>query len=262
MKTAIKSYGLFGFKVTPVTVDQIFDAIDDMVATGSTRVIASLNLHGVYCFFKDPLFRKLHLRDHTFVRIDGMAIILIGRLSGLPLRREQRSAWIDWFMPLMDMAEKKDWKIFYLGATHEILEKGLVHIRAVHPKLRIEGRDGYFNARSGHAENHQVVEKINAFQPNILIVGMGMGRQEHWILDNISELKANCIATSGACIEYFAGAVPTPPRWTGQVGLEWAYRLCTNPRRFAFRYLIEPWLTVWLVAAYHVRRSLGSKQPE
>ena len=245
-----------------MTIEGIIDAIGDMVATDSTRVIASLNLHAVYCFFKDPRFRELHLRDHTLVRIDGMPVILAGRLAGLPLRHEHRSAWIDLFMPLMNMAERKGWKIFYLGAKPEILEKGLAHVRAAHPNLRIDGRDGYFNAQPGHAENRQVIEEINAFQPNMLIVGMGMGRQEHWILDNIDELKANCISTSGACIEYFAGAVPTPPRWTGQVGMEWAYRLCTNPRRFAFRYLIEPWLTLWLIAAYHVRRSLGFKHLE
>jgi len=262
MKTAIKSYDLLGLKVTPMTTEQIIGAIGDMVATGSTRVIASLNLHGVYCFFKDPRFRKLHLRDHTFVRIDGMPVILAGRFAGLPLRHEQRTAWIDLFMPLMGMAEQKGWKMFYLGATHEILEKGLANIRAAHPKLRIEGRDGYFDSRPGSDENRKIVEEINAFQPNMLIVGMGMGRQEHWILDNIDDIKANCIATSGAVIEYFAGAVLTPPRWTGQIGLEWAYRLCTNPRRFAFRYLVEPWLMVWLIAVYHGRRVLGLKQPE
>jgi len=262
MKTAIESHNLLGFKITPITVAQMFDAIDDMVSTGSTRVIASLNQHALYCYFKDPRFRELHERRDTCVHIDGMAIILLGRLFGLPLRRVQRTAWIDFFMPLMATAERKNWKVFYLGGTREVLEKGLSHIRAAHPKLRIEGRDGYFDARPNHAENRQVVEKINAFEPNILIVGMGMGRQEHWILDNIDALKVNCIATSGACIEYFAGAVPTPPRWTGQVGLEWAYRLCTNPRRFAFRYLIEPWLTVYLMAAYHARRGLGSRRTE
>lgn len=257
MNKAVESYNLLGFKVTPLTVDQLIGVVGDLVATGSTRVIASLNLHGVYSFFKDKRFRALHLRDDTFVRIDGMPIILMGRLSGLPVRREHRAAWIDWFTPLMAAAERNGWRIYYMGAKQAILEKGLARIRELHPNLRIEGRDGYFDARRDGAENRAVVAAINAFQPHLLIVGMGMGRQEHWILDNISDLKANCIATSGACIEYFAGAVPTPPRWTGQVGLEWAYRLCTNPRRFAWRYLVEPWVTVWLIIAYHARRSLG-----
>ena len=258
MNKAIESYNLLGFKVTPLTIDQLIGVVGKLVETGSTRVIASLNLHGVYSFFKDERFRALHLRDDTFVRVDGMPIILLGRLAGLPLRRAQRAAWIDWFMPLMGAAERNGWRIYYLGGKREILEKGLARIRELHPNLQIEGRDGYFDVRAGSDENRAVIGTINAFQPHLLIVGMGMGRQEHWILDNIDGLKANCIATSGACIEYFAGAVPTPPRWTGQVGLEWAYRLCTNPRRFAWRYLVEPWITVWLIAAYHARRHFGA----
>jgi len=262
MTSAIKSFNLLGFKITPLTVDQLIGIVGDLVVTGSTGVIASMNLHGVYSFFKDERFRALHLRDDTFVHIDGMPIILMGRLCGLPVRREHRTAWIDWFMPLMAAAERNRWRTYYLGGNRAVLERGLARIRDAHRDLRIEGHDGYFDARPDGPENEAVIEAINAFRPHLLVVGMGMGRQEHWILDNIDRLQANCIATSGACIEYFAGAVPTPPRWTGQIGLEWAYRLCTNPRRFAWRYLIEPWVTVWLMAAYHARRGLGLKRPQ
>lgn len=262
MRTAIKSYSLLGFKVTPLTVEQIFDAIGDLVTTGSTGVIASMNLHGIYSFFKDERFRALHLQENTWVHIDGMPIILMGRLCGLPLCREQRTAWIDWFMPLMERAERDGWRVYYLGAEAKVLERGLAYIKERHPNLQISGRDGYFDAGPDSAENLALVDSINAYRTNLLIVGMGMGRQENWIVDNIDRLEANCIATSGACIEYFAGAVPTPPRWTGQLGLEWAYRLCTNPKRFAWRYLIEPWVAAWLMAAFHVRRRFGEDRTE
>ena len=262
MKTTLKSYDLLGFKITPMTIEQIIDAMGDMVATGSTRVIASLNLHAIYCFFKDPRFRELHLRDHTLVRIDGMPIIMTARLAGLPVTRQHRTVWLDWFPLVLENAARNGWRVYYMGSKRDAFEKGMARFREMHPTLQIEGRDGFFDARPGSAENAAVVETINAYQPNLLVVGMGMGRQEHWILDNIDTLNANCIITVGALIEYFAGTVPTPPRWTGRMGLEWAYRFCTNPRRFTFRYLIEPWLMVWLIAVYNVRRGLGLKHPE
>ena len=262
MKTPIKSYPLLGFKISPMTIERIIDAIGDMVATDSTRVIASLNLHAIYCFFKDPRFRELHLRDHTFVRIDGMPIIMAGRLAGLPVTRAHRTVWLEWIELVFEHAARNGWRVYYMGSRRDAFEKGLAKFRELQPTLQIEGRDGFFDARPGSAENNAVVERINAFKPNILIVGMGMGRQEHWILDNIDALNANCIITAGALIEYFAGTVPTAPRWTGRVGLEWAYRFCTNPRRFTFRYLIEPWLMVWLIAAYHIRGGFGIKRTE
>jgi len=67
-----------------------------------------------------------------------------------------------------------------------------------------------------------------------------MPRQEKWVLRNRARLKVNAILTAGACFDYVAGAIPTPPRWMGQLGLEWLYRLVSEPRRLWRRYLVEP----------------------
>jgi N-acetylglucosaminyldiphosphoundecaprenol N-acetyl-beta-D-mannosaminyltransferase len=75
----------------------------------------------------------------------------------------------------------------------------------------------------------------------VLIVGMGMPRQQHWTLDNAERLAVNVVSTCGAALDYVAGAIPTPPRWAGRAGLEWACRLAAEPRRLASRYLVEPW---------------------
>jgi N-acetylglucosaminyldiphosphoundecaprenol N-acetyl-beta-D-mannosaminyltransferase len=86
-----------------------------------------------------------------------------------------------------------------------------------------------------------VLAAIRSFRPHILMVGMGMPRQEHWILDNLDEIEVRVILTAGACMDYVAGAVPTPPRWMGRWGLEWLFRLGSDPTRLWRRYLIEPW---------------------
>jgi N-acetylglucosaminyldiphosphoundecaprenol N-acetyl-beta-D-mannosaminyltransferase len=70
---------------------------------------------------------------------------------------------------------------------------------------------------------------------------MGMPRQEIWVLNNLEKLHAKVILTCGACMDYIAGEIPTPPRWMGRVGLEWLYRLLSEPGRLWKRYLVEPW---------------------
>ena len=257
MVTHAVSYDLLGFKITPTTIDQLIEIITENVEIGNKIVIVSQNLHGIYMYFKDRLFRKLH--EDSFVHVDGMPIIWIGKLVGLGLRTEQRTDWISWFMPLMQKSNRHGWRVFYLGGDPEVLERGLDYVRAQCPGLQIAGHHGYFDAAQGTQENGDVVEAINAFGTNILIVGMGMGRQEHWILDNLDRLDVNFIGTSGACIEYFAGAVPTAPRWLGRIGLEWAYRLCSNPRRFWWRYMVEPWLAAWMILAHQARRADGRR---
>lgn len=251
MEQEAKSHRIFGFKITPIKIDGILTMIGDAVARDSRFIIASQNMHGVYSYFKDEKFRQLH--EMSVVHIDGMPIIWMARLCGIKLSSDYRTGWIDWFMPLMEQADKQNWRVFYLGAEAKVLKDGLDHVKRAYPDIQLSGRDGFFDASRDSAENLEVIKQINDFKTNVLIVGMGMGRQEHWILENLDRLNVNCIGTCGACIEYFAGAVPTPPRWLGRLGLEWAYRLLSNPRRFAWRYLIEPWITAWLILNHQLR---------
>ena len=254
MTLGFKSSDIFGVKVTPTTMDDLFTLMDRSIAAEDKVVIASLNLHGMYKLFKDDVFRALHEDDKTCVHIDGMPIIWLGRAAGLDLDASHRTGWVDWFLPLMERAQRSGWRIYYLGGTSRVLADGLARLRRDYPDLAIDGHDGYFDARRGSAGNTAVVEHINAFRPHLLIVGMGMGRQEHWISENRADLKTNCIGTCGACMEYFAGAVPTAPRWLGPLGLEWLYRLISDPKRFWHRYLVEPWFVAWFLITGAGRR--------
>ncbi len=122
--------------------------------------------------------------------------------------------------------------------------------------MQIATAHGYFDVRSDSQENRAVLEMINAYQPHVLMMGMGMPRQEHWVLDNLEHISANAILTAGAAIDYVAGAVPTPPRWAGRLGLEWLFRLLAEPKRLWRRYLVEPWfiLRLFLTELFKQRR--------
>jgi N-acetylglucosaminyldiphosphoundecaprenol N-acetyl-beta-D-mannosaminyltransferase len=251
MVSAPASHEILGFKITPMTIARILQLIDDNGVNRTTCIIGSQNLHGIYKYFTDEAFPELH--EHAYVRIDGMPLIWLARLHGLKVRREHRAALIDCFPELLSLAARKGWRIFYLGGRPDVLHNGRQKLHAAYPGLQFEGHHGFF-ASSG-AENQAVIDQINAYQPHVLMVGMGMGRQERWILDNRQSLRTNCIWTCGALLEYFAGTVATSPRWLGQIGLEWVYRFGTNPRRFAWRYLVEPWLVIGLIVSHRLRRS-------
>lgn len=253
-----RSRTLLGFKITLMTAEEILELIADSISNSTKFVLASQNLHGVHMFFKDQIYRKLHQDERTFVRIDGMPIVWLAWLAGIRTDLSHRVPWIDLFMPLMARAARDGWRVFYLGGRSSVLADGRKVIESRYPDIILSGRDGFFDTTPGCAEARGVVEQINAFRPDVLIVGMGMGRQERWIVENFDQLDTHCVTTAGAVMEFIAGAVVTPPRWTGTFGLEWAYRLCSNPRRFTWRYLVEPWLTFGLMINYHVRRRLDA----
>ena len=109
------------------------------------------------------------------------------------------------------------------------------------PKITFASRDGYFDAEPSSVDNRRLLATIDAFEPDVIFVGMGMPRQELWISRNRSAIRRGVIFSVGAAFDYEAGVQAAAPRWMGRIGLEWLFRLASQPRRLAHRYLIEPW---------------------
>ena len=220
---------LLGVEVDPLTVVELTDVVRDAVARGGRHVVAHQNVHSVYLFHRDGKMRAFYARAHC-IHVDGMALVFLGRLLGQPLGREHRVTYVDWVGPLMSMASQLGHRVFYLGSAPGVAERGAARLRLEHPGLQIGTHHGYFDA-SGTEGSASILSTIRTFRPHILLVGMGMPRQEHWVLDHLDDIEARVILTAGACMDYVAGAVATPPRWMGRWGLEWLYRLATDPRR-------------------------------
>lgn len=244
----IPSLRFVGVSVNPLTIENLHSLIAKAVTNSQKWIIANHNLHSIYLYHHDCKMRDFYAQA-DYVHVDGMAVVLLGKLLGLPLSREHRVTYVDWMKPLMAEAVQQGWRVFYLGSKPEVVERGASILRQSFPGLQIATAYGYFDARPNSQENQAILEMINAYQPHILMVGMSMPRQERWVLDNLGQLSTNAILTVGAAIDYVAGAVPTPPRWAGRVGLEWLFRLLVEPKRLSRRYLVEPWFILRLFLA-------------
>jgi N-acetylglucosaminyldiphosphoundecaprenol N-acetyl-beta-D-mannosaminyltransferase len=243
VKTA--RYNLLGVAVDAVTHGDLHEVMDDAVAANQRLLIANHNLHSIYLLHHDPHFRGMYDRADC-IYVDGMPIIFLAKALGLPLRREHRTTFLDAFEDLIAEVARKNWRLFYLGSKPGVAERGADILRKRFPGLQIATQHGYFDARPGSSENREVVDAINAFRPHLLMVGMGMPRQEHWTAENLDSLSANAIITSGATMDFLAGEVRVPPRWAGPLGLYGVSRLVSEPRRLWRRYLIEPWFILGL----------------
>lgn len=237
------SYELMGVEINPLTLTALLDVINRTVQNNERLVIASQNLHSVFSYHKDDAMKKI--QDIAIKRVDGMPLVMIGKLYGYDLNREHRLTWVDLFWPLVEFCNLKGMKVFFLAGEPAISDSANKLITNKMPNLKTQFRNGYFDMNGD--ENKKIISQIEDFDPDILIVGMGMPRQERWIVENQSSLNTRVIMTSGAILEYITGHVKTPPRFMGQIGLEWLYRLVENPKRFWGRYLIEPWYILYLL---------------
>ena len=238
---------LLGVTVHPLTLEELTAAIYDAISKNERRILANHNLHSIYLYHHDPKMRHFY-RQTELVYIDGMSLIVLGRILGHSLKSENRMTTIDWFPAVLMLAAQRKWRIFYLGSKPGVAERGVAALKSGLPELRMETAHGYFNPDPGSDDSRRIVKMINRYRPQILMVGMGMPLQEHWIVDHLEQLDANVILNIGAYIDYIAGVIPTPPRWMGYAGLEWLYRLMSEPRRLWKRYLLEPWFLAGIIA--------------
>lgn len=247
-----EQYGLLGTWVNALTASDLNALLRAVVESGARRIVAHHNLHSIYVYHHNAKMQDFYAKA-DYIHADGMAMVILGRLLGLPLKRDHRVTYADWIYSIMAEAAENNWRVFYLGSKPGVAKLGAEKLRKKHPLLDIQTADGYFDADKQSQENLGIVERINKYQPHILMVGMSMPRQENWILDNLDQLQVNVILPCGAAIDYVAGAVPTPPRWAGRWGLEWLFRLLSEPNRLWQRYLIEPWFVVKMLMVQFIK---------
>lgn len=248
---------LFGVDMDAFTLQELTGIVATAVAAEQRWVIGNHNLHSIYVYYHDSRMRQFY-EMADFVHVDGMAVVALGRICSVPIRKQHRVTYADWIQPLMAAAARTGWRVFYLGGKPGVAMHGAELLRRKYPGLQISAAHGYFDSSASSEQNTSILAQIRDYQANVLMVGMGMPRQEHWVLDNLDRISANAILMSGAAMDYVAGAVPTPPRWAGQVGLEWLFRLAAEPKRLWRRYLIEPWF-IGALLVRHMTSNFAAK---
>jgi N-acetylglucosaminyldiphosphoundecaprenol N-acetyl-beta-D-mannosaminyltransferase len=257
MSNRVEAVSFLGICAHPMTIAELTALVRDQIRHGRKCVIANHNLHSLYLCHRQSKLRAF-FRGAEWTHIDGMPLVALARLYGYRVTRRQRVTYVDWMGPLMESAVANQWRVFYLGSKPGVAERGASILREKFHGLQISAAQGYFNANPLGRENQEVIDLIGEYKPHLLMVGMGMPRQEYWIHDNFKQLCANVILPSGAAIDYIAGAISTPPRWAGRVGLEWAFRLAAEPRRLATRYFVEPWFLLGVIARDFINRDMQS----
>ncbi|MFK7853374.1 MAG: WecB/TagA/CpsF family glycosyltransferase [Granulosicoccus sp.] len=237
-RAGLDRHSLLGFFAHPGSLEDYLNLTSACVEKQSKCTVFYHNLHSLYSYFTSTQLRKAY--QGTTVLVDGMPVIWLMQLLKIPVSRKHRLTYVDFIMPLMRLARDNGWNVYHVGQHSSVQEKALDIVRTACPGIHISGHDGYFDQQDHCPESLAVIDKINAANSDIVLVGFGAPKQEAWIHAHRDLINAPIVFTCGACMEYVAGAVKTPPRWMGRMGLEWSFRLLENPKRFAFRYLVEP----------------------
>jgi len=203
-----------------------------------------------------------HFQHADVVLPDGILPTWISRSLNYNVpERVPGPDFVDAFLPV---AEKEGFKLFFLGASNQTLEKLKTNCLKTYPRLNIIGVLSPPFGEFDEQTNRSLVAAINQKRPDVLFVGMTAPKQELWLSRNFDKLDVLFAMGVGASFDYLAGNKPRVPRWLGRLGFEWMYRLILEPNRLWHRNL-DNMLVVWLWAKNYLigifrKRTKGAGQ--
>jgi N-acetylglucosaminyldiphosphoundecaprenol N-acetyl-beta-D-mannosaminyltransferase len=229
---------IFATEITPVTKDALLtDSQKLMQEIKRPIVILGHNLHSAYLYRQNRLLRALY-DSADIILADGKPIALDAnlRLRQLKLRqRTERIGSTDWILDLIKITLPA--RISVIGTNKEANAQFVAKLESLFPSSTVIGipGEGWNDAKATAA-----VEVLKGFNPKIVFVGLGMPLQEEFLYQAREDLPPSLYIAVGGALDQLTGNQALAPRWLGNIGLEWLWRLAHDPRRLSERYLLEP----------------------
>jgi N-acetylglucosaminyldiphosphoundecaprenol N-acetyl-beta-D-mannosaminyltransferase len=240
----IPRVNILGVGVSAIDMEMALRAIDEWITHRNPHYVCVTGVHGVMESQRDHTLRQIHNRA-GMVTPDGMPLVWLSHLRGF--RQVERVYGPDLMLAVSQRSVEKGYRHFVYGGAPGVAESLATRLQARFHGLQIVGIEAPPFRSLTPAEDRAVEERINAVRPDIVWVGLSTPKQERWMASHIGRLTAPVLIGVGAAFDFHAGRKKQAPRWMQHSGLEWLFRLATEPRRLWRRYLINnPWF-LWLV---------------
>jgi N-acetylglucosaminyldiphosphoundecaprenol N-acetyl-beta-D-mannosaminyltransferase len=234
-------------------MEETLERVEAIVLSGRPHQHMALNAAKFAAMERNEALREA-VRNSDLINADGASIVFASRLLGAPL--PERVAGIDLFQAVTARAAERGWRVYFLGAKPEVVEKTVRLLRERHPALIVAGaRDGYFKDDEAPA----VAEAIRASRADVLFVAISPPRKEIFLARWMPVMGVPFCMGVGGSFDVIAGVSRRAPPLMQKVGLEWFYRFLQEPRRLGRRMWVENGRFALRVLR---ARTLGYRLPE
>jgi N-acetylglucosaminyldiphosphoundecaprenol N-acetyl-beta-D-mannosaminyltransferase len=239
-----KYANVLGVKISAINMTMALDLIGKWIENKEQNYVTVTGVHGVIESQRDAEIKLIHNRA-GMVTPDGMPMVWANHRQGN--RHVSRVYGPDLMLSVCERSLQAGYKHFlYGGATGvpELLKEKLIKR---FPGLQIVGTYSPPFRPLTQQEDDAVCKMINKSGADIVWIGLSTPKQERWMADHMGKVSAIVMLGVGAAFDFHAGLKSQAPRWLQRSGFEWFYRLITEPRRLAGRYLINNFLFLYLV---------------
>jgi N-acetylglucosaminyldiphosphoundecaprenol N-acetyl-beta-D-mannosaminyltransferase len=251
-----KKIDVAGLKISAITKQDLLTQISERIAAREKTFVTTPYSEFLYASLRQPKIRAL-LNSSDFAIPDGVAILWAHLFLSVPLTASNfylkilQASWqvvwtgasillnpklirrdipekivgADLIWDLSKLAAEKNFKAYLLGGWGSTTEIVAQKLQAKYPNLQIAGTS------TKQPDDISIVDDINAAAPDMVFVALGALTQEQWIADNLSKTSASFAIGLGGTFDYIAGVKKQPPKFIRSSGLEWLYRLITQPSR-------------------------------
>lgn len=242
---------LLDVQIANVTMASAVEWIGEAAVGERFTQVAFVNADCFNVAARDQRYRNLLGRVER-VLADGIGIHYALKLF-TPFALRENVNGTDMFPRLCRMMEQRGLSLYLLGAKPGVAEAVAAHAAKHFPALRIAGTH---HGHLSELERTAMVERINASGADVLLVAMGVPRQEQWIDEHRHLLVPRVAIGVGGLFDFYSGSISRAPLWMREIGLEWSYRLIQEPGRMWRRYivgnpafLLRSW--IWARSARH-----------
>ncbi len=233
---------VLGIGVSAITIAGALASIDRWIATGANRYVCVTGVHGVMESQRDPALRDIHNRA-GLVAPDGMPLVWLSWLAGHGY--VERVYGPDLMLACCDASVSRGYRHYFYGGAPGVPERLAARLRERFTGLKIAGTWSPPFGELSAADEQAMIDRITLANPDIVWVGLSTPKQERWMARYAGRLPVPVLIGVGAAFDFHAGLKRQAPRWMQRSGLEWLFRLATEPRRLWRRYLINNPSFVW-----------------
>jgi len=232
-------FNFLGLNFHIVTFDQTIEQMEYFIQTKKPHMIFAPTVE-LAVRSKEDYYLKCIYNRSDLLMLDSYVIYYGAKLFRKPAIEPVNAARL--MLAFLEVAYKKDYRLYLLGAKNDIVNKAVENIRLKYPGINIVGwHHGYFDF-----ENYtEVTQDIKDKNPDVLFVAMSSPLKENFISINLEKMKVPVCLGVGGTFDIIAGKCRMAPTWVSRAGLEWFYRLIQEPKRLWKRYTITNAKFLW-----------------
>jgi N-acetylglucosaminyldiphosphoundecaprenol N-acetyl-beta-D-mannosaminyltransferase len=243
ISTSTLKFPVLGVRVDAVQIPDTISILENWIADrDGCHYVAVTGMHGVSESVSDPSFRAA-LDAASLVVCDGMPLVWLGRLHGHALRRRVYGPEL---METFCKTTGAKYRHFFYGGAEGVSEQ-LANVMHAKYGIRIVGTYSPPFRSLTEEEDRDVVAMIESAHPDVLWIGLSTPKQERWMYEHREKITVPAVLGVGAAFDLNTGRLNQAPRWMRENGLEWLFRLWTEPKRLWRRYLVNGPMFVWNV---------------